>query len=57
MVSVVVSVLSVFELDDEDSAAASPPKKKSRTAGVSFHKTSGGRVSKSDQHRGDLYYN
>ena len=48
------------ELDDEDSAAASPPKKKSRTAtasGVSFHKTSGGRVSKSYQHRGDLYYN
>ena len=45
------------ELDDEDSAAASPPKKKSRTAGVSFHKTSGGRVSKPYQHRGDLYYN
>ena len=45
------------ELDDEDSAAASPPKKKSRTEGVSFHKTSGGRVSKPYQHRGDLYYN
>jgi len=48
------------ELDDEDSAAASPPKKKSRTAtapGVSFHKTSGGRVSKPYIHPGDLYYN
>ena len=45
------------ELDDEDSAAASPPKKKSRTEGVSFRKTSGGRVSKPYQHRGDLYYN
>ena len=44
------------ELDDEDSAAASPPKKKSRTEGVSFRKTSGGRVSKPYQHRGDLYY-